>query len=212
MPDLVVIFGPPASGKAAIGAALCERTGFRLFHNHMTAEPVAALFGWGTRQFTQRAAELRLLLLSRMLELRRPPAGIVFTFMWAHDLEQDNLFIAELVDMFASHGGRVCFVELLASRKARKAREGTPLRLSLKPSKRDVPEARALHDAIDAKHQLNSRGDFPYPQHHLVVDTERHSPKQAAALIADRFGFAAGKAKAAARRSSPPARSRPRAN
>jgi hypothetical protein len=53
MTDLIVIIGPPAAGKAAVGHELAKVTGFRFFHNHMTAEPVAALFGWGTDRFRE---------------------------------------------------------------------------------------------------------------------------------------------------------------
>lgn len=80
MPDLVVIIGPPASGKAAIGLALSELTGFRFFHNHMTAEPVAALFGWGTPAYAEALTELRLSLLTRAVEQVGMPS-IVFTFV-----------------------------------------------------------------------------------------------------------------------------------
>jgi hypothetical protein len=189
MADLVVIIGPPASGKAAVGSALAQLTGFRLFHNHLTAEPAAALFGWGTPLFGEAAAEVRLLLLSKALAQAQMPT-IIFTFVWAFDLPADNQFMAQLVDLFRSQRRRVFFVELIASLQARLAREGTPLRLSLKPAKRDVERARALHSEVDSKYRMNSNNDFPYPDSHLIVDTERHSPAEAARLIAQYFGFA----------------------
>jgi hypothetical protein len=188
--DLIVVFGPPASGKAAVGKALAERTGFRFFHNHMTAEPVAALFGWHTDLYREVVAEVRRLLLSKALA-RPDEASVVFTFLWALELEEDNRFIADLVALTEGCGGKVFFVELLASRQARVAREGTPLRMSLKPAKRDVASARALHAEADAEHVMNTSGDFPYPQRHLVIDTEKHGPEQAADLIARHFGFPA---------------------
>lgn len=190
MSDLIVITGPPASGKAAIGTALAELTGFRLFHNHMTGEPVAALFGWGTDAYSQVAAELRLLLFARALELPAPK-GIIFTFVWAFNLESDHRFVADLVELFASKGRQVQFVELLARPQARVAREGTPLRLSLKPTHRDVQKARSMHAELDAKYRMNSNDDFPYPERHLVVDTERQSPHESAAIIQKHLGLPA---------------------
>ena len=41
---LVIIFGPPAVGKMAVGMELERLTGFRLFHNHLTVDPVMRLF------------------------------------------------------------------------------------------------------------------------------------------------------------------------
>jgi len=188
MPDLVLIFGAPASGKAAVGHALAEQTGYRFLHNHMTAEAVGALFGWGNALFDEVAAEVRLLLLSRALALEGAPP-VITTFFWAFNKEQDSRFVEDLVRCTERAGGTVFFVELLASSQARKAREGTPLRTSLKPSKRDVESARALHDEVDAKYQMNSDGNFPYPRH-LVIDTERQPPEQAARLIAQHFALA----------------------
>jgi hypothetical protein len=155
MPDLVVLFGPPAAGKAAVGSALAGLTGFRLFHNHMTAEPVAALFGWGTPLYAEAVAELRLSLLARALTQPELPS-VIFTFVWGFDLPADNLFIAQLVELFEARGAGVFFVELLASLAARIAREGTPLRIALKPSKQDVERARALHAELDGKYRMNS--------------------------------------------------------
>lgn len=62
MPNLVILFGPPASGKAAIGNELAALTGYRFFHNHLTADPAAALFGWGTERFSAMVDATRELL------------------------------------------------------------------------------------------------------------------------------------------------------
>ncbi len=42
---LVLIFGSGAVGKMTVGQALAAQTGLRLFHNHMTIEPVIQLLG-----------------------------------------------------------------------------------------------------------------------------------------------------------------------
>jgi hypothetical protein len=189
MPDLIVIIGPPASGKAAVGLALSQLTGFRFFHNHMTAEPAAALFGWETEAYGEAAAEMRLSLLAKALAQPNMPS-IVFTFVWAFDLPEDNHFVSKLIELFESKGQRVFFVELTATLHARVSREGTPLRLSLKPAKHDVERAKAFHLEADGKYQMNSRADFPYPDKHLVIDTESQSPTESARLILQHFGFA----------------------
>jgi len=191
--DLIIIFGPPASGKAAVGLALAKRMQYRFFHNHMTAEPVAALFGWGTSEYTEVAAEIRMSLLSRALT--SGSSSVVFTFVWAFNLETDNRFIRKLVTEAEARGGKVHFVELVATRAARIEREGTPLRIELKPAKRDVERARTYHADIDARHTMNSTGGFPYPASHLIIDTEKVLPDDAAEQIADYFSlpvYAAG--------------------
>jgi hypothetical protein len=186
--DLIVIVGPPAAGKAAVGHELARITGFRFFHNHMTAEPVAALFGWGTELFCQVLAEVRLSLFKKAFG-RADASPVIFTFVWCFDDPSDCRFIAQLVELVESEGGRVCFVELVASLQARIPREGTPLRLSLKPSKHDVESARALHLEEFGRHRTNSNGNFPYPSQHLRIDTECYAPAEAARLISKRFGL-----------------------
>ena len=42
---LVFMIGDAAVGKMTVGQALMARTGLRLFHNHMTIEPVIEIFG-----------------------------------------------------------------------------------------------------------------------------------------------------------------------
>lgn len=42
---LVFIFGDGAVGKMTVGQELAKITDLRLFHNHMTIEPVLAVFG-----------------------------------------------------------------------------------------------------------------------------------------------------------------------
>jgi hypothetical protein len=188
MPDLIVIIGPPASGKAAVGLALSQSTGFRFFHNHMTAEPAAALFGWGTEAYGEAADEIRLSLLTRALAQPLMPS-IIFTFFWVFDQAKDNCFVAKLVDLFEAKGQRVFFVELIASLETRVAREGTPLRLALKPSKHDVERAKAFHAEADAKYQMNSCNDFPYPARHVVINTEKQSPAESAEMVIRHFGL-----------------------
>ncbi|GIP20196.1 hypothetical protein J22TS3_04710 [Paenibacillus sp. J22TS3] len=43
---LVIIFGPQAVGKMTVGHELEKMTNLKLFHNHMTIEWLAPLFGF----------------------------------------------------------------------------------------------------------------------------------------------------------------------
>ena len=46
MANLIVVCGPQAVGKMTVGQELMKLTGLRLFHNHMTIEPVLDIFGY----------------------------------------------------------------------------------------------------------------------------------------------------------------------
>src|SRR6188508_1133674 len=56
---LVIIFGPPAVGKMTVGLALERLTGFRLFHNHMTVDPVIRLFPFESPAYRRLVQEFR---------------------------------------------------------------------------------------------------------------------------------------------------------
>jgi hypothetical protein len=191
MPNFVVLFGPPASGKAAIGHELAALTGYRFFHNHLTADPAAALFGWGTERFSAMVDATRDLLFREAARDSTIP-GIIFTFVWGLDLEGDTALMQKTASLFKATGGKVFFVELLAALETRISREGTPFRLQLKPSQRNVEAARARQIEIDAKYRMNTGGTLPLAYPHLVLDTERMTPADAAKEIANAFQLTLG--------------------
>ena len=43
---LIFLIGNGAVGKMTVGQELMKLTGLRLFHNHMTIEPVIEVFGY----------------------------------------------------------------------------------------------------------------------------------------------------------------------
>jgi len=61
MVDLVLLHGPPASGKLTIANALSALTGARVFHNHLTLDVAKSLFDFGAPGFWDLVRDLRLL-------------------------------------------------------------------------------------------------------------------------------------------------------
>ena len=182
MPNLVVIFGPPAAGKAAIGHELAGLTGYRFFHNHLTADPAAALFGWGGEKFGRTVDAIRDVLF-REAASDSSISGVIFTFVWGIDFPDDTALMRKVSALFTEGGGQVFFVELLASLETRISREGTEFRIGLKPAQRDVEAARARQVELEGKYVFNTDGRLPLSYPHLVVDTETLSPAHAAQNI-----------------------------
>ena len=77
---LLFLFGNAAVGKMTVGQELMKLTGLRLFHNHMTIEPVIEIFGTYNSVAIQRLREVVFEEFSKS-----DCYGMIFTFMWAFD-------------------------------------------------------------------------------------------------------------------------------
>jgi hypothetical protein len=184
---LVIIFGPPAVGKMTVGLELEQLTGFRLFHNHMTVDPVIRLFPFNSPAYNRLVAEFR----QRIFEefAASDARGLIFTFVWAFDDTGDRAFIERTTNTFTYRGADVCFVELEATQAERLRRNETPLRLAEKRPQRDVAGSRAFLLDADRRYQLNTSGAFLYPDRHVKIDNTALEPRSVARRIVERFGL-----------------------
>lgn len=182
---LVILFGPPAVGKMTVGYALERRTGLRLFHNHMTIDPVLRFFEFGSPPFRRLVGEFRTRIFEEVAASDLP--GMVFTYVWALDEPEDRAFVDHVSGIFRARGAEVCYVELAATREERLRRNETELRLAEKPSKRDVERSRRGLLELDERYRMNSDGDFPYPDRHLRIDNTDLDPDVVARRVVERF-------------------------
>ncbi|WP_342373494.1 AAA family ATPase [Propioniciclava soli] len=180
---LLVVFGPPAVGKMTVGRALAESGRFRLFHNHMTIEPLLETFGFGTPPFNTLNSEFR----RRVLEEAAVHGiDLVFTVVWALDSEDDHAVMASYVEIF---DGDVAFVELRADLDTRLARNRTEARLAHKASKRDLDWSDAnVRDmegqwAMTSADDTHAAADLLARHRHLVLETTDLSAHDCAARV-----------------------------
>ncbi len=183
----VVIFGPPAVGKMTVGYELAQRTGFKLFHNHMTVELVLNFFPFGHPQFGRLVNEFRRRIFEAVAASELP--GLMFTYVWALDDPADQAYMDAYVAIFRQQGWDVYFVELEAAHAERLKRNRSAFRLAHKPSKRDI--ARSQQNLIDAdkRYKLNSTNDFFYQENYLKINTTALAAGATAKTIVDTFGF-----------------------
>ena len=183
--ELLIILGPPAVGKATVGAALAERTRFKLFHNHMSLDPVTAIFEWGSPPFARLVGEIR----QRVIE-EAAEAGIdlIFTYVWAFDDPGDRAIIEGYRETVEARGGTVAFVELAAEQRVRMARNGAVERRRMKARSHESSTPEWIAE-IDRQHRFNSDGDFPYPERYLRIDNTHLSPAEVAERIIEAFGY-----------------------
>lgn len=183
--DFIIITGPQAVGKMAVGMALAERTGLKLFHNHMTIEPVIRLFDYGSKEGQYLIGKFREEIFYTMA--KSAGRGMIFTYVWAFDLPSEYESINEVIKIFEDEGARSYIVELEADLEIRLSRNNTPLRLAEKVSKRNVEWSAAELQSCTQKYRLNSEeGEISHPNY-LRINNNELSPEEVADQIIEHF-------------------------
>ena len=183
---LLVIFGPPAVGKMTVGRAVADASDFRLFHNHMTIEPLLELFDYGTPPFKVLNDEFRVRVIE---EAATWGTDLVLTFLWPLDDVDDLAVVERYIAPYVEAGRPVAFVELAAPLDTRLERNRTEARLAAKASKRDLEWSDGNVRELE-QHVMNTSPDRRTAAEDLLdrhrflrLDNSRLSPEQAAAEI-----------------------------
>ena len=179
---LLFLFGDAAVGKMTVGQELMKLTGLRLFHNHITIEPVIEVFGSHRRNVTNRLREVY------FEEFAKSDAyGMIFTFMWAFDQKDDWDYVEHVKDIFKPYGTEFYYAELVAPQEIRLQRNGTENRLKHKPSKRDIEASnnRLINDDIRYR-CVSLDGEISF-ENYIKIDNSNLSPEEAARMIRERF-------------------------
>ena len=181
---LVFLIGDAAVGKMTVGQELMKQTGLRLFHNHMMIEPVIEIFGAFHGAVTQQLREV----IFREFA-KSDNEGMIFTYLWAFDMQSDWDYVAHVADIFRQQGSEVYYVELIAPQHIRLQRNETENRLKHKPSKRDLAASRARVLRDDENYRCVSLpGEIPF-ENYLRIDNSDLSPEAAAAIIREHFAL-----------------------
>jgi broad-specificity NMP kinase len=108
---LIFIYGPPAAGKLTVATALAERTGFKVFHNHLSIGCIQPIFEFGTASFWKLVEMIRI---ETVREAARVGQDLVYTFCYAKD--EDDPHIEVITRAVEENGGEVHFVLLTCRR------------------------------------------------------------------------------------------------
>ena len=178
----VFILGDAAVGKMTVGQELMKITDLRLFHNHMTIEPVIEIFG---RYDGKTIFELRDVIFKNFAASEN--YGMIFTMMVDFDMPSEWEYLAHIREIFVPYGTEFYYVELIAPQEIRLARNVSENRLKNKASKRDLEFSREslLHD--DENHRCVSyEGEIPF-ENYLRIENTDVEPADAARMIKERF-------------------------
>lgn len=181
---LVILIGNAAVGKMTVGQALMKVTDLRLFHNHMTIEPVIEIFGYFSGKTINR---LRSVIFEEYAASQN--YGMIFTYMWAFDMQSDWEYIEYVTNLFKQNGADVYYVELVTSQEVRLQRNVTENRLHHKASKKDIEisNQRLLND--DHKYRcVSHEGEIPF-ENYLRIDNTHLAPDAVADMIKAHFNL-----------------------
>jgi hypothetical protein len=182
----VVLFGAPAAGKMAVGREIEKVTGLKLFHNHLSIEPVLPFFSFGSPAFVRLVDGFRTRLIEEVADSELP--GMVFTFVWDFDNANDGNFLERMCRPFVERGDDVALVELVCDLDVRLVRNRGADRLAEKPSKRDLAASEENLLALE-RYRLDSGGTIPLPYRYLRIDSTTHSLTETANAVIDGLGL-----------------------
>ena len=179
---LVFILGDAAVGKMTVGQELMKITDLRLFHNHMTIEPVIEIFG---RYDAKTIAEMREVIFRNFAASEN--YGMIFTMMMDFDLPSEWEYLEKIKKIFEPYGTEFYYAELIAPQEIRLQRNVTENRLKHKASKRDIQSSnqRLIND--DQNHRCVSyEGEIPF-RNYLRIDNTDLDPAETAKIIQQTF-------------------------
>jgi hypothetical protein len=181
---LLFLFGDAAVGKMTVGQELMKITDLKLFHNHMTIEPVLEVFG---SFHSKTIARLREVIFEEFAKTEH--YGLIFTFMWVFDQPADWEYTQHVREIFEQYGADIYYVELFAPQEIRLQRNLTENRLKNKASKRDIERSTQRILADDSKHRCVSyEGEIPFANY-IKIDNSNTPAEQVAQMIKTRFGL-----------------------
>lgn len=183
----MLICGPQAVGKMTVGEEVAKKTGLKLFHNHMTIELVSKFFSYGTDAGKRLVHSFRQQIFDEVIKSDLP--GLIFTFVWAFNMQSDWDYVDALVKKFENAGAEIYVAELAADVEERLKRNRTEHRLQEKPTKRNIEWSEGeLLRSMD-KYRLNSmEGEIPY-KNYIKIDNTELSAEETAERIVRYFGM-----------------------
>ena len=181
---LVFLIGNSSVGKMTVGQELMKMTKLRLFHNHMTIEPVLEIFG----SFNVR-------LISKLREgifeefAASDNYGLIFTFMWDFDDKSNWDYVEHVAQLFKKNGAEIYYVELVTSQEIRLQRNITENRLKNKVSKQDIESSNERLINEDKNYRCVSHdNEIPF-KNYIKIDNSHIPAKNVAEMIKETFKF-----------------------
>jgi 2-phosphoglycerate kinase len=174
---LIFIYGSPAVGKLTVANEIAARTGFKVFHNHLSIDAIRPVFDYGTKPFGRLVNLIRV---ETIREAARENVDLIYTFCYAKDF--DDPHVAKVAAAVEENGGEVCFVLLKADRRALDRRVTEESRRQMGKAK-TVEMMNYFHETFDLLSPVPMRES-------LIIDNTNLSAADTARQIINHFRLA----------------------
>ena len=115
--------------------------------------------------------------------------GMIFTYMWAFDMQSDWDYLQHICDIFSKSDADIYYAELVAPQEIRLQRNATENRLKYKASKRDVEVSNWRLIKDDNNHRcVSHNGEITF-EHYIKIDNSDIPPDFAAQIIKNAFSL-----------------------
>src|SRR5688500_7574306 len=173
---LLIIYGPPAAGKLTVANEVAARTGFKVFHNHLSIDCVTPVFDFGTPPFGRLVERIRM---ETIAEAAREGVDLIHTFVYVHEMDDDHF--RRIIASAEDQGGTALLALLRCRIDEGKRRVTAESRVRM----RKVATAEML-ESLHEKYEMHE----PLPgRETLIVDNTDLTPSQAAEQIIGHFGL-----------------------
>ncbi len=168
---LIIIYGPPATGKLTIANELKKLTDYKIFHNHLVGDLVGSILKFNSPAYKKLSLKFRLELLEEAAKSKEK--GITMTFVYSPKLGKK--FFKDILRIMKKNKVDVYFVKLSCSKKELRKRV-------LSPSRKKFTKVQSVKDLNNFIGQFNLFEKFPH-KNQIEIDNTNKSAKEVAKTI-----------------------------
>ena len=157
---LIFLYGPPASGKYTIAKAIAQKTGYKLFHNHLTVDLAKGVFDYGTKAFWELVHKIRLDIFEKAA--KENISGMIFTYVYEKD--NDDSFVKQVLEKVNSNGGEIVFIQIYCDKE-------TLLKRVKEDSRKQFQKVKTEEGLLEMLAHGDLFSEIPFVENNIIDNT-----------------------------------------